>query len=230
MNPVLQAARVAQRFCVETIDVDESILGVSLKDAIRAYEALGCDYKLASYVMMIAVCPLIDGCCAAGTDFSFSNPLQGLLFHWILVNFFVYGCEKKYFKFKGLSVVTAAEELRSECAQVRAASEDKYKQLVQVCKDRCIQVPNFDAYFFQFRKSKVVLQADRLATNRFNDSEYDDDDQEQESDVDNQRSEDEPKSFAREDDSQKKDVQEMDGLDNSDDEISHRRIPSRRRR
>ena len=156
-----------------------------MNDAIKAYEGLGCDYKLVTYAMMIGISPFINGCYAAGTHISFLNPLQGLLFHWIIVNFFVYGCEQKYFKFKGLSM-TAAEGSTSECAQVRQVSAAKYKELVDVCNERRITIPNFNKYFFKFKESKVILEADRQASIGIYDSEFaeDEDDDFQEGDDD----------------------------------------------
>ena len=174
---------------------------------------------------MIAIFPLIDGCSVAGTDASFSNPLQGLLFHWILVNFFVYGCEKKYFAFKGLSII-AAEGSTSECAQVRAASEAKYKQLLENCKNRCIRVPNFNAYFFKFSESKVILEADRSEASRLYDNEYCDDaevaDSDDVSDDDDEKSDASLKG-AEED-------EEIEGLDNSDEDSKSAPSASKRSR
>ena len=182
------------KYCssIERIDIENVILEAAVNTAIKAYEHIGCDYKLAAYVMMIGICPLIDGCYSAGTDISFSNPLQGLLFHWIVVNFFVYGCEKQYFKFKGLSTI-ADEGSTSECAQVRALSVKKYTELVTLCESRRLKLPDFDAYFFKFNKTKVILEADRQAERGVHDNIYDDDAEISEEEIDNEANPDDKK-------------------------------------
>jgi hypothetical protein len=135
-------------------------------ECLSALARTGSNYKTVAYVAMIIMLPHIEGMSVLSSDISLSNPLQAILYHYIILNIFVYAAEKNYFTFAGLSNEAPEVAGDSECKKVRARTESNLAVLAAQCEERRIPIPDFDSYFFQYREIPLILKADRLRARR----------------------------------------------------------------
>ena len=154
--------RVAKVFLKnkEVLDVDRIVEG-NLQRAIEAVYAAGGSHQTIAFIAMIMLLPHFNEVAKMGTEISFVNPLQGLLFLYILENILCYGCEQQFFKLPDLGVLVDANGATTQCGRMKKAAIAKKDELIEYCKSRKLDIPDFENHFFQFHEVPYLIGGDR---------------------------------------------------------------------
>jgi hypothetical protein len=88
------------------------------------------------YVTFLSLLQYYPPLAGSGNDFSMTSPSQGILYHFLIVNFFGHGAAKGYFSIPGLSNIPGIDEGPSQCSKIIAASEQKIIELEAYCDTR----------------------------------------------------------------------------------------------
>ena len=101
-----------------------------------------------------------------GSDkITFDNPYQGLLFHWIIKDFFCTGVMKGYFKISGLDNEQEVE--LTQCRRAFLSSEAKMTELFAFLNSKNLLTPPlFSNHFFKYSENPNLLPGDRKHENQ----------------------------------------------------------------
>ena len=116
-----------------------------------------------TFVIMVALISHVPEFAQLSNEITTSNPLHGILYHYVLANFICHGCMNALIPaLPGLSTASAVNGQPSQCERVKQSSEQKMVVLQRACADRGLSVPDFDAFFFQYHEVPGVLRGDEM--------------------------------------------------------------------
>ena len=143
------------------IDVNDIETG-SIEEAVGIISPETCiSYETVAFVLMVCLMPHLPGLSHADQTICMSNPVQGIVFHYLVSEFLCWACLSGYIKgVRGLSTSTGAGEEASECSRVQVASFAKMEELKAMCSKRRITVPELDGIFFHYAAEPLILKGD----------------------------------------------------------------------
>jgi hypothetical protein len=125
---------------------------------------------------MLALMPHAPGLAQLTNDVTVTNPLQGILYHYIISSFLCYAVENGFIpQLPGLSTAQGANGGPSECIKAKIGSDKKLSELRKVCLDRGLTFTDYDNFFFQYHPSPGTLRGDQKSSSSGADGEYDSD-------------------------------------------------------
>ena len=160
-----QVFRVYNAYCAEGFKFDiEALTAGPLDDCLALVNGADARVTLPTivFVTMVTILPHCDETWALESDISFSNVLHGILFHYLVVHFFVYGCESGFVTRTGLFTSSSTDKPGSECEAVKKKSLAKLEELTAAAEARGLSVPDLESYFFKHRDEPLILNGDRL--------------------------------------------------------------------
>jgi hypothetical protein len=108
-----------------------------------------------AYVAMVGATKTCPDARGAGDDLSLKNPLHGLLFWFMVLEFLCYSVREYKIEVPGLSLDDGDEATQklSSHASVEALAKTKIAALTTYCDQEGIKVPNYSAHFFKTENS-----------------------------------------------------------------------------
>lgn len=142
-----------------TTDIQAAAEG-TLQEGIAVIYENGGSFQTLAFITMVALVPHYPEVFQMGSEISCANPLQGLVYIYLVLEVLCYGCEEGLFTLPDLSVAVEANCATTQCGRVRMAAEAKKAELLDYCMARRLQVPDFDGHFFQFHEEPYLLCGD----------------------------------------------------------------------
>jgi len=132
----------------DSVDLEEL---EDYSDFMQKLNDMGMNWVILAYVAMVGArmtCPEARG---AGDDLSLKNPLHGLLFWFMVLEFLCYSAREYKIQVPGLSLVDGDEATQklSSHASVEALAMAKIAALTTYCVQEGIKVPDYSAHFFK---------------------------------------------------------------------------------
>jgi len=90
-----------------------------------------------------------DICVGGIKDMKMTNPYQGYMYWYIILEFLCYGVQKGYFSVPGLSDEDGTAETVTSLARVMAFGNKKQDELHRIIHDKGGRLPDLDKYYFQ---------------------------------------------------------------------------------
>jgi hypothetical protein len=121
---------------------------------------------------MLALMPHAPGMAQLTSDVTVTNPLQGILYHFIMSSFLCYGCEHAMIPLlPGLSTAQGTNGGQSQCAKVKLFSERKLTELRKACADRGLAVLDYNTFYFTYHPTPGSLRGDKRYNSSANEKE-----------------------------------------------------------
>ena len=130
---------------------------------------------------MIMLLEFTPGLEMGADKITFDNAYQGLLFHWIIKDFFCAGVMKGHFKISGLDNEQKGVEF-TQCRRAFDSSEAKMTELFAFLNSKNLLTPPlFSNHFFKFSENPNLLPGDTKHENQGQEREENEPDEEEES-------------------------------------------------
>ena len=117
-------------------------------------------YEMLAYIILVSVLPFYPDAGKMGPDVSTANPLQGVVYYYIISNFLCYCHDTNKCAIPGFDTV---HDGQTRCARVKAKAEAEVIRLTEICQGSGYSIDP-DAHFFKpMPEPRLILKGDRDA-------------------------------------------------------------------
>ena len=133
-------------------------LVLSIDDLFTAFDRRGIGYEFNAYVLLVAASRLCVETRGLGTSMSSTNPLHGLMFWYLVQNYFMMLVVHQNIKIPGLSTTDAIGDGLSSFDKVQMICDAQVPLLKAACAVNQVPIPDFSTFFFQKASSRPVAE------------------------------------------------------------------------